>query len=86
MREIWGQTIFEPFAIGSPQSILQNWANNKNVKPKFNLIKETGPPHEKEYMIELYVPGYRSTFGVGPSIKEAKRIAASLFLRGANAR
>jgi ribonuclease-3 len=86
IKEIWGRTTFETFDVTSPQSILQNWANSKKVELNFNLIKETGPPHQKEYVVELVVLGYKSTLGVGTSIKEAKRVAASLFLKERNAR
>jgi ribonuclease III len=59
------------------QEILQK---KGEVSIKYNLIKFEGPPHRREFFIEVLVNGVSSGKGVGYSKKEAEQNAAKELL------
>jgi len=64
-----------------PKGILQNWAAKKLLPYSYKLISETGPPHDKEYVVKLEVRNYKEVFGSGKSIRDAEKATASEFIR-----
>lgn len=48
--------------------------------PKYNVIKETGPDHDKEFQIEVVVDGKTLAVGEGKSKSRAQQAAAELAL------
>lgn len=49
-------------------------------EPRFMVLKETGPDHQKTFLITLEIPGVASFQATGRSKKEGQQIACSLAL------
>lgn len=81
VEDTWKRLNLENFTKADPVSILQNWANRKNIKVEFIILEEKGPPHKREYVVELKVENYKSITQVAPSLKEVKKKLASNFLK-----
>lgn len=58
------------------KSALQEYVQTEQKYLSYNLIKEKGPAHEKEFTIELEIDGIKLGLGVGSSKKEAEQEAA----------
>jgi ribonuclease III len=79
------QNIFEPLIVEGAKSLiyrdyktaLQEICQNRfKETPKYMLIRETGPDHDKVFEISLTVAGKITTAGAGKSKKEAEQRAA----------
>ena len=67
------------------KSALQEWTLKKYKElPTYTLKKQSGPDHSPIFLIELTFKFYTSVDANAGSIKEAEKIAASLFLERNN--
>ena len=68
------------------KNILQKISQKlKGAEPVYALVKEKGPPHDKEYEIKVKIPGIRKTGkGKGKTKKEAQLLAAKDILTKLN--
>lgn len=63
------------------KAILQEFTQkNKRSIPQYHVITETGPDHEKNFEIGVYIEGEMVSSGKGCSKKEAEQDAAQLAL------
>lgn len=61
-----------------PKSLLQEKVQAENLPaPKYQVVSETGPDHNKEFIIEVVVNGTQYGKGQGKSKSEAEQDAAS---------
>lgn len=61
-----------------PKSLLQEKVQAQNfAAPKYQVVSETGPDHNKEFTVEVVVNGKPAAQGVGKSKSEAEQDAAS---------
>ncbi|UCD65010.1 MAG: ribonuclease III [Candidatus Zixiibacteriota bacterium] len=51
-----------------------------NGMPRYDVVEESGPDHEKQFRVEVFVSGKRIGSGVGYSKKEAEQKAAAAAL------
>lgn len=58
------------------KSSLQEMVQTEQKSLEYNLVKETGPAHQKEFTIEVIIDGIVYGTGVGSSKKEAEQEAA----------
>lgn len=58
------------------KSALQEYVQTEQKLLNYNLIKEVGPAHDKEFTVELVVDGLTLGVGIGGSKKEAEQEAA----------
>ena len=58
------------------KSIVTIWGQKNRVKIIFNLSAEKGPPHKKQYLIELYFDKIKKSQAWSSTIKDAEQKAA----------
>ncbi|MGQ9619166.1 MAG: ribonuclease III [Candidatus Aminicenantia bacterium] len=64
------------------KSILQELVQKKKMGlPEYRIVKESGPPHNKIFKIELWVEGRKISSSHGKSKKEAQQKAAKIALK-----
>ena len=64
------------------KSLLQEWVQKRHKKtPSYNVLKVTGPHHEKVFVMEVRVDHTTWGVGRGPSKKQAEQSAALVALR-----
>jgi ribonuclease-3 len=64
------------------KSMLQELAQSKGYPaPTYNVIKEDGPDHAKNFVIEVYINGKPEAKGTGKSKSEAEQSAAHKALK-----
>jgi len=78
---VWSNVQRKRFAEVDPKSALQLWSSKKKLELKYDLIKTSGPPHDRRYVVKLSVQNYNDFFGFGQSIRNAEKEAAEKFLR-----
>lgn len=62
----------------SPKSRLQEYTQRRSgARPEYRLLDATGPDHEKEFRVEVWVDGEVLGAGSGPSRREAETAAAA---------
>lgn len=86
VREFVGDTLLEelPFAsrTGDPKSRLQEVCLAEGLGyPRYRVLSERGPDHQKTFRIEVLLQGARYGIGAGGSKKEAEQQAAAEALR-----
>jgi len=60
-----------------PKSMLQEWTQaNGNGAPEYKMISESGPDHDKVFVIEVFINGISSGEGTGQSKQSAAKMAA----------
>lgn len=60
-----------------PKSLLQEWTQARGLTPPvYETIKESGPDHEKVFMVEVRVEDLAKGIGEGYSKREASKLAA----------
>ena len=65
-----------------PKSLLQEKIQSRNLSaPKYQVVSEIGPDHNKEFTIEVIINGKAKAKGVGKSKSEAEQDAASSALK-----
>jgi ribonuclease-3 len=65
-----------------PKSLLQEIVQAQGLQtPKYNIVSEVGPDHNKEFTIEVIIAGKAKAKGVGKSKSEAEQDAASSALK-----
>jgi hypothetical protein len=64
----------------TPISLMNEVCKANNVVPEYKVVEESGPPHEKVFKVELFLPDVGSYEGVSPTIRGAKHKAAQLGL------
>lgn len=65
-----------------PKSLLQEKIQAKSFPaPKYNVISEKGPDHDKEFTVEVIINGKPNAKGIGKSKSEAEQDAASNALK-----
>ena len=65
-------------SLKSPKSRLQEYTQRRSgARPDYRLLDATGPDHEKEFRVEVWVDGELLGAGVGPSRREAETAAAA---------
>lgn len=65
-----------------PKSHLQEWTQGEfGQQPKYRLLDETGPDHDKWFRVAVTVNGKRAGVGEASSKQEAERQAASQALK-----
>lgn len=70
-------------AKGDPKSRLQEWAQKRFAAlPEYVVEAESGPHHERQYVVAVQVGGTHLGRGAGRSKKEAERLAALEALKG----
>lgn len=70
-------------AKGDPKSRLQEWAQKRfGALPEYVVESESGPHHERLYLVAVQVGGTQLGRGTGRSKKEAERLAALEALKG----
>ncbi|HEV3254092.1 MAG TPA: ribonuclease III [Candidatus Acidoferrales bacterium] len=64
-----------------PKSALQEWLQGRGLRPAEYLVaRETGPDHQKTFLIEVWIQGRRVAAAEASSKKEAEQAAALLAL------
>ncbi len=64
------------------KSQLQEWTQQKYQQiPRYNLIDESGPDHQKEFVVEVWIANNRVARGRGPRKKMAENEAARLAVK-----
>lgn len=64
------------------RSLLQEFSQDQTGDtPKYNVISEIGPEHEKEFIVEVYAMKGRSATGSARSKKAACKAAAEAFIK-----
>lgn len=81
VQKIWENVQNKGFDQVDPKTSLQLWVNKKKISIKYDLIKTSGPPHDRRYVVRLKVENYDESFGFGHSIRNAEKDAAEKFLR-----
>jgi ribonuclease-3 len=62
----------------SPKSRLQEYTQRRTgARPEYRLLDATGPDHEKQFRVEVWVDGEVAGSGSGPSRREAETAAAA---------
>lgn len=65
-----------------PKSLLQEKVQAQGLQaPKYQIVSENGPDHNKEFIVEVVVNGKMQGTGVGKSKSEAEQDAASNALK-----
>ena len=65
-----------------PKTQLQEILQNKEIDvPKYEVIKETGPDHNKTFSVDVLINDERTANGVGTSRQEAEKDAAKKALK-----
>jgi ribonuclease-3 len=65
-----------------PKSLLQEVVQAQKLQaPRYNIVSEVGPDHNKEFTIEVIIDGKAKAKGVGKSKSEAEQDAASNALK-----
>jgi len=64
----------------TPSSILYELAKSNKMTSNYQVVSESGPPHQKVYKIHLHVGNSGPFEGVGSSLKSARNAAASCAL------
>ena len=65
-----------------PKSLLQEVIQAQKLQaPRYNIVSEVGPDHNKEFTIEVIIDGKAKAKGVGKSKSEAEQDAASNALK-----
>ncbi|MFB2918130.1 MULTISPECIES: ribonuclease III [Aerosakkonema] len=72
------QSDVDPTVLVDSKNLFQQWvfANIGQTPPKYLTIKEIGPPHAKEFMVEVRVADKKYGEGKGRSKKDAEKSAA----------
>ncbi len=65
---------------------LQEWAHHQGSTPIYRLIRETGPDHEKVFLVEVLVDEMVLGKGEGRTKKEAEQQAAQQAIEGGQSR
>jgi ribonuclease III len=86
---VWGlfEAVIEDLAsrltVSNPKSEFQHWAlTHHGTPPKYELIGATGPDHQKQFTVAVYVLGARYGQGSGQSKQLAEKDAARAALMG----
>ena len=59
------------------KTMLQEWTQEKSLGvPSYRVVRETGPDHSKEFVVEVLIKGEVFGSGVGDSKKRASQVAA----------
>jgi ribonuclease-3 len=65
-------------SLKSPKSRLQEYTQRRSgVRPEYRLVQATGPDHEKQFRIEVWVDGVQLGSGEGSSRRIAETAAAA---------
>lgn len=65
-----------------PKSLLQEKVQAKNLPaPKYQVVSELGPDHNKQFTVEVIVNGKSAAKGIGKSKSEAEQDAAGSALK-----
>lgn len=68
-------------AFKDPKSLLQEYIQaQKQPSPSYKVLKEEGPPHDRNFTVGVYVNEKLIADGMGKSKQKAEEIAASLAL------
>lgn len=62
------------------KSLINDWAMKEKKEIEYKVIKESGPSHQKLFLVGLYVNGDKVSQGMGLSKKQAEQEAAKKFL------
>ena len=65
----------------SPKSSLQEILQAKKQKPEYEILEESGPPHDRKFKAGVFVDGKLVGKGSGHSKKEAEAAAATAALK-----
>lgn len=72
---------------GNPKGELQERAQGANMSiPKYRLVKEEGPPHQRTFTVEVYIGNNLHGSGQGHTKREAETNAARHALREFNSK
>ena len=64
-------------SLKSPKSRLQEFTQRRTgARPEYHVVDATGPDHEKEFQVEVFVDGRALGVGIGPSRRIAETAAA----------
>jgi ribonuclease-3 len=82
----WLQELAEPelsleapvLSLKSPKSRLQEYTQRRTgERPEYRLVEASGPDHEKQFRVEVWIDGEVLGFGEGPSRRTAETHAAA---------
>jgi ribonuclease-3 len=84
LRGLFAQQLADPGADEPPKSAksrLQEWSQREHhLKPRYELLKTVGPPHEQTFTVAAVLDGHRVAIGSGSSRQRAEERAAALAL------
>lgn len=61
----------------NPKGELQEWAQARSAgNPRYVVLKEEGPPHQRRYTVEVRIGGQAAGTGHGPNKRDAESQAA----------
>jgi len=64
-----------------PKTALQEYVQGKyKERPQYEIVKESGPDHEKQFTVKLFIHGRDISTGVGTSKRKAEMDAAKKIL------
>lgn len=63
------------------KSTLQEILAKSHQRPEYQLVQSTGPDHEKEFTVVLYVGGKKVSEGIARTRKQAEQAAAEAYLK-----
>ena len=65
-----------------PKSLLQEWVQARGLKaPAYEMVNESGPDHEKYFVVEVVVDGRAISQGEGKNKQKASKVAAKRALK-----
>ncbi len=69
-------------ATRDPKGVLQEhtMAEAGGALPRYEVVSQDGPPHDRRFTVEVWVAGEVAGLGVGPSKKAAEKAAAAAAL------
>jgi len=64
------------------KTLLQNWLQQDyHILPRYHILKTSGPDHDKEFEVGVYIQGKLWAIGKGKSRKAAEQMAAKMVLK-----
>jgi len=61
---------------------LQNWLQQDyHILPRYHILKTSGPDHDKQFEVGVYIQGKLWAVGKGKSRKAAEQMAAKMVLK-----
>ncbi len=83
LRKFFRHSTQQPVLVNNFKSALQEYLQKASLPaPRYRTIKESGPDHEKNFLVEVCLEDIPLARGQGASKKEAEQKAAEIALEG----